>query len=97
MKSLLTIYDTIYRVEGMTCQACADTIQNGVQDNLNVSLAHVSLSEKELRIQSDTIFDVADVNAVVSNLGNYRIRDNNPSILSNIIEYFSSKKPSNYY
>lgn len=93
MKPLLTFYDTIYRVEGMTCQACADTIQNGVKANLNVSLAHVSLSEKELRIQSDAIFDVADVNAVVSNLGNYRIRDNNPSLLSNIIEYFSSKKP----
>ena len=93
MKPLLTFYDTIYRVEGMTWQACADTIQNGVKANLNVSLAHVSLSEKELRIQSDAIFDVADVNAVVSNLGNYRIRDNNPGLLSNINEYFSSKKP----
>ena len=93
MKPLLTFYESVYRVEGMTCQACADTIETGIKASLNVSLAHVSLSEKELRIQSDTVFDINDINNVVSNLGDYRIRDNNPSLFSNMIEYFSSKKP----
>ena len=51
MKPLLTFYESVYRVEGMTCQACADTIETGIKASLNVSLAHVSLSEKELRIQ----------------------------------------------
>ena len=59
--------------------------ETGIKASLNVSLAHVSLSEKELRIQSDAVFDINDINNVVSNLGDYRIRDNNPSLFSNII------------
>mgnify|MGYP001258469719 FL=1 len=93
MKSLLTTYETVYKVEGMTCQACADTIETGVKTNLGVLLAHVSLEKKELRIQSDTIFDINNINSVVKNLGDYRIRDNNPGLISNIVEYFVSKKP----
>ena len=75
MKSLLTTYETVYKVEGMTCQACADTIEAGIKTNLGVLLAHVSLEKKELRIQSDTIFEINHINSVVTNLGDYRIRD----------------------
>tara|TARA_B110000116_G_scaffold69040_1_gene59590 strand:- start:504 stop:1244 length:741 start_codon:yes stop_codon:yes gene_type:complete len=93
MQSLDTVYETVYRVYGMTCQGCADTIENGIKSNLNITFAHVSLTEKELRIQSEAILDLNDINSIVSNLGNYKILNNNPSLISIVINYFSSKKP----
>ena len=35
----------IYKVEGMTCQGCADNIQNGLNNQSFVSKANVSLEE----------------------------------------------------
>ena len=48
MKPLLTFYESVYRVEGMTCQACADTIETGIKASLNVSLAPVSYTHLTL-------------------------------------------------
>ena len=46
MKPLLTFYESVYRVEGMTCQACADSIESAISVLPDVSFASVSLLDK---------------------------------------------------
>ena len=37
----------IYKVEGMTCQGCADNIQSGLKNQSFVTKANVSLQESK--------------------------------------------------
>ena len=93
MKELLTLYDTKYRVEGMTCQACADSIESAISVLPDVSFASVSLLDKELLVQSDQILDLKHLNSAISTSGDYKILSNDPSLFSRIYNYFDSKKP----
>lgn len=93
MKELLTLYDTKYRVEGMTCQACADSIESTISTLNNVSYASVSLSDKELIIQSDQRLDLKHLNSAISTAGDYKILSNEPTLFSQVLNYFDTKKP----
>jgi len=83
----------IYKVEGMTCQGCADNIQNGLNNQSFVTKANVSLQESKLTIEADSGIDINSLNSIVTTLGNYKLRPNTTNILSEIINYFTSKKP----
>ncbi len=83
----------VYKVEGMTCQGCADNIQNGLNNQSFINKANVSLQESKLTIDSDSTLDINSLNSIVSTLGNYKIRPNTTNILSEIVNYFTSKKP----
>ena len=83
----------IYKVEGMTCQGCADNIQNGLSNQSFVTKANVSLEESKLTIEADSGIDINSLNSIVTTLGNYKLRPNTTSILAEIINYFTSKKP----
>ena len=83
----------VYKVEGMTCQGCADNIQNGLNNQSFINKANVSLQESKLTIDSDSTLDINSLNSIVSTLGNYKIRSNTTNILSEIVNYFTSKKP----
>ena len=43
----------IFRIEGMSCDACANTIKNIVQREPGVRLATVSFNERQARILYD--------------------------------------------
>ena len=83
----------IYKVEGMTCQGCADNIQNGLNNQSFVTKANVSLQESKLTIEADSGIDINSLNSIVTTLGNYKLRPNTTNIFSEIINYFTSKKP----
>jgi len=83
----------VYKVDGMTCQGCADNIQNGLNNQSFINKANVSLQESKLTIDSDSTLDINSLNSIVSTLGNYKIRTNTTNILSEIVNYFTSKKP----
>jgi len=83
----------VYKVDGMTCQGCADNIQNGLNNQSFINKANVSLQESKLTIDSDSTLDINSLNSIVSTLGNYKIRPNTTNILSEIVNYFTSKKP----
>lgn len=83
----------VYKVEGMTCQGCADNIQNGLNNQSFINKANVSLQESKLTIDSDSTLDINSLNSIVSTLGNYKIQPNTTNILSEIVNYFTSKKP----
>ena len=44
-----------FRISGMTCQGCADTIQQGLINDPNINSAKVVLESKELTIKVDTL------------------------------------------
>ena len=83
----------IYKVEGMTCQGCADNIQSGLKNQSFVTKAKVSLQESKLTIEADSGIDINSLNSIVTTLGNYKLRPNTTNIFSEIINYFTSKKP----
>ena len=83
----------IYKVEGMTCQGCADNIQSGLKNQSFVTKANVSLQESKLTIEADSGIDINSLNSIVTTLGNYKLRPNTTNIFSEIINYFTSKKP----
>ena len=83
----------IYKVEGMTCQGCADNIQSGLNNQSFVTKANVSLQESKLTIEADSGIDINSLNSIVTTLGNYKLRPNTTNIFSEIINYFTSKKP----
>ena len=83
----------IYKVEGMTCQGCADNIQSGLNNQSFVTKANVSLQESKLTIEADSGININSLNSIVTTLGNYKLRPNTTNIFSEIINYFTSKKP----
>jgi len=44
---------TVFRIEGMNCDACANTIKNLVEKEPGVRMASVSFSERRARVLYD--------------------------------------------
>ena len=82
----------LFKLEGMTCQGCADTIQNGMNEQSFINNAEVSLKEETLEITSDNDLDIRSLNSVISVLGNYKVRPYKTNLFAEIINYFTSKK-----
>ena len=82
-----------FKLEGMTCQGCADTIQNGLNEQSFIDKAIVSLEENSLVINAKQNLDINSLNSIVAGLGNYKVRPFKSNLIAQIINYFTSKKP----
>ena len=82
-----------FRISGMTCQGCADTIQQGLINDPNINSAKVVLESKELTITSNQQMNTSQLDSLLSDLGNYSIEKNKPSSLSKVFSYLDSRKP----
>ena len=80
----------VYKVSGMTCDGCANSIKEALELNNLISSVNISLENENINISSDKSFTVNELNSLIENLGNYKIYEEN--IFSKIIEYFFSKK-----
>ena len=80
----------VYKVSGMTCDGCANSIKEALELNNLISSVNISLENENINISSDKSFTVNELNSLIDNLGNYKIYEEN--IFSKIIEYFSSKR-----
>ena len=80
----------VYKVSGMTCDDCANSIKEALELNKYISYVNISTEDKNINISSDKSFTVNELNSLIDNLGNYKIYEE--KLTSKIIEYFSSKK-----
>ena len=80
----------VYKVSGMTCDDCANSIKEALELNKYISYVNISLEDENINISSDKSFTVNELNSLIDNLGNYKIYEE--KFTSKIIEYFSSKK-----
>ena len=80
----------VYKVSGMTCDGCANSIKEALELNKLISSVNISLENENINVSSDKSFTVNELNSLIENLGNYKIYEEN--IFSKILEYFSSKK-----
>ena len=80
----------VYKVSGMTCDGCANSIKEALELNKYISYVNISLEDENINISSDKSFTVNELNSLIDNLGNYKIYEE--KFTSKIIEYFSSKK-----
>ncbi len=80
----------VYKVSGMTCDGCANSIKEALELNKYISYVNISLEDENINISSDKSFTVNELNSLIDNLGNYKIYEE--KFTSKIIEYFDSKK-----
>ena len=88
-----TVNSSTFKIRGMTCQGCANTIQEGLSTNSDIDSAKVVLETNELTITSNQQMSVQQVDSLLSNLGNYSVVKNKPNLLSKITSYLDSRKP----
>ena len=88
-----TVNSSTFTIRGMTCQGCANTIQEGLSTNPDIDSAKVVLETNELTITSNQQMSVQQVDPLLSNLGNYSVVKNKPNLLSKITSYLDSRKP----
>lgn len=63
----------IYVVEGMRCQACADSLADAVRRSPGVRSASVTLSPGRLTVDSDPAVDLDTLRRAASDAGGYRL------------------------
>ena len=80
----------VYKVRGMTCEGCANSIKETLESNEFISSANISLQNENINIISDKKFTMLELNSLIDNLGEYKIYEE--KLTSKIIEYFYSKK-----
>ena len=80
----------VYKVRGMTCEGCANSIKETLESNEFISSANISLQNENINIISDKKFTLLELNSLIDNLGEYKIYEE--KLTSKIIEYFYSKK-----
>ena len=88
-----TVNSSKFTINGMTCQGCANTIQEGLSTNPDIDLAEIVLETNELTITSNQPMSVEQVDSLLSNLGNYNVVKNKPNLKSKTIRYLDSRKP----
>ena len=83
----------VFKINGMTCQGCADTIEKGLRGNSSINMAIVSLENNELTIESNQHLSSEQIDSIISSFGNYSVAKDNPSLFAKIITHLESKKP----
>ena len=63
----------VYKVSGMTCDGCANSIKEALEINKYISYVNISLEDENINISSDKSFTVNELNSLIDNLGNYKI------------------------
>ena len=80
----------VFKVSGMTCDGCANSIKEVLESNKFISSVNINLEDENINISSDKNFAVNELNSLIENLGKYKIYEE--KFTSKIIKYFSSKK-----
>ena len=80
----------VFKVSGMTCDGCANSIKEALELNKFISSVNINLEDENININSDKNFTVNELNSLIEKLGKYKIYEE--KFTSKIIEYFSSKK-----
>jgi len=83
----------VFIVDGMTCEGCANKIQEGLSSHPDINTATVLLETNELTITSNQRFSSEQIDSILSGLGNYSVIKDQPSLLSKIISRLESRKP----
>tara|TARA_Y100000758_G_C15994436_1_gene401733 strand:- start:174 stop:896 length:723 start_codon:yes stop_codon:yes gene_type:complete len=84
----------VFKITGMTCQGCADTIEKSFANNSKVLVSKVSFENNELTIESNETFTTEQIDQILSRMGNYSVKKKSTNGLFTItINYLSSKKP----
>ena len=83
----------IFQIQGMTCLGCADTIQTRLRKESEIISAEVSFENEELILESNIPVSGEYIDSIISNLGNYNIKNQNASMFSKFIAHLNSKKP----
>ena len=60
----------VYKVSGMTCDSCANSIKEALELNKLISSVNISLENENINISSDKSFTVNELNSLIDNLGN---------------------------
>ncbi len=82
-----------FQIQGMTCLGCADTIQTRLRKESVVISAEVSFENEELLLDSKVPVDNEYIDSIISNLGNYNVKNQDANLLSKFLEHINSKKP----
>jgi copper chaperone CopZ len=82
-----------FKINGMSCQGCVDTIEKGLRGNSSINMATVSLENNELTIESNQHFSFEQIDSILSSFGNYSVVKDNSNLFSKILTHFKSKKP----
>ncbi len=80
----------IYKVTGMTCQGCADSISKAISSDPYIHNVNVDLENNKLYLESNKKVSLNELNLIIKSLENYKII--NESFFNSFIEYFSSKR-----
>ena len=83
----------VFKIKGMTCQGCADTIKKGVNSYSNINNVIVSLDKNELIIDSNQKFSIEHVDSMLVALGNYTVEKGNISTFYKVLNYCKTNKP----
>ena len=84
---------SVYKIIGMTCQGCADSIQSAISSKSFAISAHVNLKSAQLTLESNSVIDLKELNSAISDLGTYKILNNKPILPLSLMQYFIEKKP----
>jgi copper chaperone CopZ len=82
-----------FKIAGMTCQGCANSIERGLENDPNILMATVSLEDRELTTQSTKRLDDQYINLIISSLGSYKVQNRKENLFSKLCAHFNSKKP----
>ena len=85
----------IYKVQGMTCDDCVQTIKTKLELENEITEVNISLSESKLTVISNKNYEPEDLNKIIKNIGNYYIENNksNKYKQGNLIDYIKTYKP----
>ena len=82
-----------FQIQGMTCLGCADTIQTRLRKESDVISAEVSFENEELLLESKFPVNDEYIDSIISNLGNYSVKNKNANLFSKFLSHLNSKKP----
>ena len=64
-----------YQLSGMSCGGCVSSVKNALQKLPGVEEAEVHLNPQEVVLTTSKAIDVKDLQAQLSKLGHYTIKD----------------------
>lgn len=84
-----------YKVQGMTCDDCVQTIKTKLELENEITEVNISLSESKLTVISNKNYEPEDLNKIIKNVGNYYIENNksNKYKQGKLIDYIKTYKP----
>jgi len=83
----------VFKIHGMTCQGCADKIKQAFNSDIRINSVKVSFETNELTIDSYENFNSAEIESILSGIGDYSILQNEPNVESKSLQYLRSNKP----